>query len=395
MSDHLRVAVVGHAFMGAAHIHAWRTAPQFFELSRRPEVALLVGRDEARVRETADRLEVPETSTDWRAAVQREDIDVVDICTPGDTHAEIACAALEAGKHVLCEKPLANTVAQAERMVRAARAAEATGSRTFCGFSYRRTPALSLAKRFVQEGRLGEIRHVRAQYLQDWLSDADAPLTWRLEKEKAGSGSLGDIGAHSVDAAQWISGQRIEGVSSLLHTFVPTRPISGDRAGLGGTASSSAERGPVTVDDTAAFTARFSGGAVGVFEATRYALGRRNANRLEINGSLGSIAFDFERMNELQHFDGRDDQEAQGFRIIQVTDAVHPYADHWWPVGHGLGYGDLFVHQMADFVASLEAEPLRPDFADALEVQRVLDAVELSAAQDSRYTPVQRGEVHD
>ena len=395
MSDHLRVAVVGHAFMGAAHIHAWRTAPQFFELSRRPEVALLVGRDEARVRETADRLEVPETSTDWRAAVQREDIDVVDICTPGDTHAEIACAALEAGKHVLCEKPLANTVAQAERMVRAARAAEAAGSRTFCGFSYRRTPALSLAKRFVQEGRLGEIRHVRAQYLQDWLSDADAPLTWRLEKEKAGSGSLGDIGAHSVDAAQWVSGQRIEGVSSLLHTFVPTRPIAGSREGLGGTASSSAERGPVTVDDAAAFTARFSGGAVGVFEATRYALGRRNANRLEINGSLGSIAFDFERMNELQYFDGRDDQQAQGFRTIQVTDAVHPYTDHWWPVGHGLGYGDLFVHQMADFVASLDADPLRPDFSDALEVQRVLDAVELSAEQDSRYTPVQRGEADD
>lgn len=394
VSRPLRVAIIGHAFMGVAHTHAWRTAPRFFDLDRTPEVALLVGRDESRTRAAAQRLDIAEIETDWRRAVEREDIDVVDICTPGNTHAEIAIAALAAGKHVLCEKPLANSVAEAGAMTEAAQRAAGNGVSTFCGFSYRRTPALALARRFVQEGRLGEIRHVRAQYLQDWLSDADAPLNWRLDKDRAGSGALGDIGAHSVDAAQWVSGQQIEGVSAMMHTFVETRPVAGTAEGLGGSAAADAPRGPVTVDDAAAFTARFSGGAIGVFESTRFALGRRNANRLEINGSLGSIAFDFERMNQLEYFDGREDQASQGFRTIQVTDAVHPYTDHWWPVGHGLGYGDLFVHQVADVVAALvEGESPRPDFADALEVQRVLHAVEASANDGSRYTQVgQRGD---
>lgn len=392
----LRVAIIGHAFMGVAHTHAWRTAPRFFDLSRRPEVTLLVGRDEARTHAAATRLEISHIETDWRRAVEREDIDVVDICTPGNTHAEIALAALAAGKHVLCEKPLANSVAEAEQMAAAAEQAAAHGVRTFCGFSYRRTPALALAKRFVEEGRLGEIRHVRAQYLQDWLSDPDTPLNWRLDKEKAGSGALGDIGAHSVDAAQWVSGQLIDGVSAMMHTFVQTRPLAGSAEGLGGRAEPGAPRGPVTVDDAAAFTARFDGGAIGVFEATRFAQGRRNANRLEINGSLGSLAFDFEAMNSLEYFDARDDQAAQGFRTIQATDAVHPYTDHWWPVGHGLGYGDLFVHQVADVVAALEAETSpRPDFADALQVQRVLHAVEVSADDQSRYTAVDRSDSGD
>ncbi|MDS2172730.1 Gfo/Idh/MocA family protein [Nesterenkonia sp. CL21] len=391
MSQPVRIAVIGHAFMGAAHLHAWRTAPRFFDLPRRPEVALLVGRDEARTRAAAEKLGVEEIATDWRDAVTREDIDVVDICTPGDTHAVIAEAALAAGKHVLCEKPLANSVQEAESMAAAAAQAAERGVHTFCGFSYRRTPALALARRFVEEGRLGEIRHVRAQYLQDWLSDADAPLTWRLDKETAGSGALGDIGAHSIDAAQWVTGQQIDGVSALLHTFVTSRPVSGSAEGLGGAGDVSGERGPVTVDDAAAFTARFSGGAVGVFEATRFALGRRNANRLEINGSRGSVAFDFERMNQLEYFDGEDPQQAQGFRTIQVTDAVHPYTDHWWPVGHGLGYGDLFVHQVADVLTALDApEGARPDFGEALDVQRVLDAVERSAEDSSRYTSVTR-----
>ncbi|GAA1175121.1 Gfo/Idh/MocA family protein [Nesterenkonia xinjiangensis] len=391
MPEPVRIAIIGHAFMGAAHAHAWRTAPRFFDLPRQPEATLLVGRDEARTQAAADRLGIPEIATDWRSAVTRPDIDVVDICTPGDTHAAIAEAALAAGKHVLCEKPLANSVAEAESMAAAAAQAAQRGVRTFCGFSYRRTPALALARRFVEEGRLGEIRHVRAQYLQDWLSDADAPLTWRLDKETAGSGALGDIGAHSVDAAQWVSGQHIEGVSALMHTFVTSRPVSGSSQGLGGAGDLSGERGPVTVDDAAAFTARFSGGAVGVFEATRFALGRRNANRLEINGSKGSVAFDFERMNQLEYFDGGDPQEAQGFRTIHVTDAVHPYTDHWWPVGHGLGYGDLFVHQVADVLTALDTEePARPDFQEALDVQRVLHAVEASAADASRYTPVAR-----
>ncbi len=387
----MRVAIIGNALMAKAHTHAWRTASRFFDFDVSPDVALLVGRDEERTRHAAGQLNIAEIGTDWREAVTRDDIEVVDICTPGDTHAEIAVAALKEGKHVFCEKPLANSVAEGQRMVSAAIDAEQRGVRAFCGYSYRRTPALALAKQFVEDGVLGEIRHVRAQYLQDWLSDPDSPMTWRLDKEKAGSGSLGDIGAHSIDTAHWLTGETIESVSAMLHTFVTSRPIGGQATGLGAAGDFTGAYGSVTVDDVACFTARFPSGAVGVFEATRYALGHRNANRIEINGSLGSIAFDFESMNELEYFDGRDDRVSQGFRTIQVTDAVHPYTGHWWPVGHGLGYGDLFVHQVADFAKALETgSRVRPDFADALEVQRVLDAVEVSAADSSRLTPVSR-----
>ena len=230
----LRVGMVGYAFMGAAHSHAWRTAPRFFDLPLRPELTAVAGRNAAGVRAAAAKMGWASAETDWRALIERDDIDLIDICTPGNTHAEIAIAALEAGKHVLCEKPLANSVAEAERMAAAADAAAARGVYSMCGFSYRRTPALALARRMVAEGRLGQIRHVRAQYLQDWLSDADAPLTWRLDKAKSGSGALGDIGAHSIDAAQWITGLNITGVSALLETFVTERPVAGDLVGLGG-----------------------------------------------------------------------------------------------------------------------------------------------------------------
>jgi predicted dehydrogenase len=236
------------------------------------------------------------------------------------------------------------------------------------------------------------VRHIRAQYLQDWLSDEDAPMTWRLDRSKAGSGSLGDIGAHSIDAARFVTGLEIESVSALLTTFVSSRPVAGELVGLGGRVedASTVERAPVTVDDAALFTARYQGGAVGSFEATRFALGRKNANRLEVNGSLGSIAFDFESMNTLEYYDGRDDADALGFRTIDVTDAVHPYTGHWWPVGHGLGYDHVFTNQVADFLADIAAErDPSPSFEDALQVQRVLDAVERSAADDSRLQRVQ------
>jgi predicted dehydrogenase len=382
----LRVALIGTAFMGRAHSQAWNTAPRFFDLPRDIRLSVVVGRDAQRTATAAQTLGWEESATDWRAVVDRDDIDLIDICTPGDTHAEIAIAALEAGKHVLCEKPLANSLAEAQAMADAARAATGVA---MCGYSYRRTPALALAKRLVEEGRLGGIRHVRAQYLQDWLSDADAPLTWRLDREKAGSGALGDIGAHSIDAAQWVTGDRITDVSAVLRTFVPTRPTLTEQVGLGGRGNADAERGPVTVDDAAAFTAAFAGGALGVFEATRMALGRRNANRLEINGERGSIAFDFERMNELEFYDGTDAAGEQGFRRIQVTEPEHPYAAAWWPAGHGLGYEHAFTHQVVDLVTAIADEvPPQPGFHEALGVQRVLDAVERSAADDSRRTPI-------
>ncbi|HEY0259739.1 MAG TPA: Gfo/Idh/MocA family oxidoreductase [Lacisediminihabitans sp.] len=382
----LRVGMVGYAFMGAAHSHAWRTAHRFFDLPLTPELTAVAGRDRQAVTAAAQRQGWRSVETDWRRLIERDDIDLIDICTPGDTHREIAIAALEAGKHVLCEKPLANSVAEAAEMADAARAAAQRGVFAMCGFTYRRTPAVSLAKRFVDEGRLGEIRHVRAQYLQDWLSDAEAPLTWRLDKSKAGSGALGDIGAHIIDMAQWVTGSSIIGLSAILSTFVTERPVGGDLIGLGGKGSSDGAKGPVTVDDAAAFTARFDGGAIGVFEATRFALGRKNAIRLEINGSRGSIAFDFEEMNVLQYFDGGDDAEAQGFRRIIVTEPVHPYVANWWPAGHGLGYEHGFIHQVVDLVNDLAAgrQP-HPSFDDALQVQRVLAAVEASASDRSAW----------
>ncbi|MCE6996308.1 Gfo/Idh/MocA family oxidoreductase [Saccharothrix sp. S26] len=371
--------MIGHAFMGAAHSQAWRVAPRFFDLPARPVMAVVCGRDRARAEAAAERLGWAEAATDWRAVLERDDVQVVDICTPGDTHAEIAVAALAAGKHVLCEKPLANTVAEAETMAEAAARAAAGGVRAMVGFTYRRVPALSLARVLVAQGRLGRIHHVRAQYLQDWIVDPAAPLSWRLQKERAGSGALGDIGAHIVDATQFILGDTIREVSGTLETFVTERPLAAEHSGLSGTAVAD-RTGPVTVDDAALFLARFTGGALGSFEATRFANGRKNAIRIEINGSAGSLAFDFEDMNVLHYYDGAEDAAVAGFRRIVVTEPQHPYVDAWWPAGHGLGYEHAFTHQAVDFVRAVAAgtDPT-PSFADGLQVQRVLAAVEASA----------------
>ncbi|MCD4532698.1 Gfo/Idh/MocA family oxidoreductase [Nocardioides sp. cx-169] len=376
----LNVAMIGHAFMGAAHSQAWRTAGRFFDLPLHPVMRVLGGRDAARVRAAADRLGWESTETDWRRLAERDDVDLVDICTPGDSHAEIAIAALAAGKHVLCEKPLANSVAEAEEMTRAAEAAAARGVRAMVGFTYRRVPAVALARQLVAEGRLGDIRHVRAQYLQDWIADPEAPMSWRLDRDKAGSGALGDIGAHIIDLTQHITGDTIAEVSGQLETFVKERPQADRHAGLSGSASEGAERVRVTVDDAAMFLARFRGGAAGVFEATRFATGRKNAIRIEVNGSKGSLCFDFEDMNVLQFFDAAEPEETAGFRRILVTEPSHPYVGAWWPPGHGLGYEHAFTHQVVDLVDALSrgTQPT-PTFADGLRVQRVLSAVETSS----------------
>jgi len=373
----LGVGMVGHAFMGRVHSQAWRSVRAFFDVPCTPVMAAVAGRSPERVRAAAERLGWASAETDWRALLRRDDIDLIDICTPGDTHAEIAIAALEAGKHVLCEKPLANTVAEAEAMAAAAERAAARGVRAMVAFNYRRVPAVALARRLVAEGRLGAIRHIRAQYLQDWLVDPEHPLTWRLRRDKAGSGALGDIGAHIIDAAQFITGERITGVTALTETFVRERP-DGD----GG-------RGPVTVDDAALFLARTTGGALASFEATRFATGRKNALRIEINGSEGSVAFDFEAMNELWFHDATLDDAEGGFRRILATEADHPYAGAWWPPGHLLGYEHTFTHEIADLLSAIAAgaDP-EPSFADGLQVQRVLAAVEASAASGGGWTPV-------
>jgi predicted dehydrogenase len=373
--------------MGAAHSQAWRTAPHFFDLPLRPALTVLAGRNQAAVTEAAAKLGWSSTETDWRRVLERDDVDLVDVCTPGDTHAEIAIAALEAGKHVLCEKPLANTVAEAEAMAAAAAKAAARGVRSMVGFTYRRVPAIGLARQLVVEGRLGQIRHVRAQYLQDWISDPAAPMSWRLDKQKAGSGALGDIGAHIVDLTQHITGQTLTGVSAMLETFVKERPLPAAAGSLSGVAGEGT--GTVTVDDAAVFLGRFSGGALASFEATRFALGRKNAIRIEINGSRGSLAFDFEDMNVLHFFDGDEPDETAGFRRIVVTEPGHPYVGAWWPAGHGLGYEHGFTHQVVDLVNALAAdEDPTPSFADGLQVQRVLDAVERSAAANSAFTEI-------
>ena len=379
----MRVAMIGYAFMGAAHSQGWRTAPRFFDLPQNPELAVLCGRTADAAASAADRLGWAEWATDWREVVARDDVDVVDICTPGDSHHDIALAALAAGKHVLCEKPLANTVAEAEEMAAAAAAARSNGVRSMVGFNYRRTPALALARQLVADGRLGRIHHVRADYLQDWIVDPEFPLVWRLQKEKAGSGALGDIGAHVVDLAAYLLGERLTGVSGKLQRFVDKRPLPAAASGLSGLSGGDGQEvGEVTVDDAAAFVGRTQSGALATFEATRFATGRKNAMRIELNGSDGSLAFDFERLNELFFYDGRGASAEAGFRRIVVTEPDHPYAGAWWPPGHGLGYEHTFVHEIADFVRDVAADrDPTPSFEDGLYVQRVLDAVERSAEQ--------------
>ncbi|MDT5106007.1 MAG: hypothetical protein QOI25_3520 [Mycobacterium sp.] len=387
MGGSLGVGMVGYAFMGAAHSQAWRTANRFFDLPLRPDLAVLCGRDATAAAAAAQKLGWRSVETDWKQLLARDDVALVDVCTPGDTHAEIAIAALDAGKHVLCEKPLANTVAEARAMVAAAERARAAGVRSMVGFNYRRVPAVALARQLVAEGRIGQVRHVRAQYLQDWIVDPEFPLVWRLQVDKAGSGALGDIGAHIVDMAQFVIGDRLAGVSALTETFVKERPLAAATSGLA--AKGSAERGPVTVDDAALFFGRFGGGALASFEATRFATGRKNAIRLEVNGSGGSLAFDFESMNELSFYDGAEDAQTAGFRRILVTEPTHPYAGAWWPPGHLLGYEHSFTHEVVDLVTDLAADrDPTPSFADGLQVQLVLDAVARSAANGSGWQDI-------
>lgn len=392
MTKQLRVAMIGHGFMGAAHSQAWRTAHRFFDLPATPVMAVVVGTDAARTAESAQRWGWQDSSTDWRQVVAREDIDVVDIVTVGDTHAEIALAALAAGKHVLCEKPLARTVAEAEQMTAAAHQAADRGQVAMVGFSYRRVPAATFARDLVAAGRLGQIHQVRAAYRQDWLSDPDGPMTWRLEKDRAGSGSLGDIGAHAIDMAEFMTGLQLTRVSGVLDTIVTERPLMTEGVGLGGKASTT-ERGRVTVDDVAIFTGRFEApsgqfAALGSFEATRYATGRKNGFTIELSGTKGAIFFDMERPNELDFYDATLPENELGFRTIFVTGPEHPYA-HWWPTGHMLGYEHAFSHQVVDLVTAISTgEPAHPTFAEGLHVQQVLAAVERSSQDDSRWVSI-------
>ncbi|GAA1967833.1 Gfo/Idh/MocA family oxidoreductase [Catenulispora subtropica] len=387
MPDSLRIGLIGHGFMGRAHSLAWQAVAPVFDLPLVPEPTAVAGRNPDAVADFARTWGWASHESDWRRLVERDDIDVVDITVPGALHAEIALAALEAGKHVLCEKPLANTLAEARAMASAAKDASTRGVLSMVGFNYRRTPALALARDLVESGRLGEVRHVRAAYLQDWISDPEFPLVWRLRKEEAGSGALGDLGAHLVDLVYFLTGQRISGVSALTETFVKERPLPQAAAGLSGVGGTG--RGAVTVDDTAIFIARCEGGAVATFEATRFAPGRKNAMRIELNGSKGSLSFDFEALNELHVYDATADGAHSGFQRILATEPQHPYLQAWWPPGHSLGYDHTFVNQARDFVMAIAlGTPPRPSFTDGLYVQTVLDGVETSAREGSAWKPL-------
>jgi len=379
------VGMVGYAFMGRAHSQAWRTVDRVFDLPLRPRLAAVCGRDRAAAETAAARLGWAAAETDWRALIARDDVQLIDIAAPGSVHAPIAIAALQAGKHVLCEKPLANTLAEAERMAAAADGAFPSGARAMVGFNYRRVPALALARRLVEQGRIGPLRHVRAVYLQDWLVDPDSPLTWRMQAEQAGSGALGDLGAHIVDLARFLTGDEITGVAAVSATFVEERPLLGDEG-----------TGRVTVDDAVVFSARFGSGALGSFEATRYAAGRKNGLRIELNGSAGSLAFDLERLNELEFYDGDDTDGGAtgGFRRILVTEPEHPYLSGWWPPGHILGWEHTFTNQARDLLTAIaDGGQPAPSFGDGLAVQRVLDAVQRSAAAGSGWVAVDEARV--
>lgn len=363
------VAMVGHGFMGAAHSQAWRTVGRAFDVPL-PRMAVLCGRDTDRAAHAAARWGWKRATDDWRTVLDDPAVDLVDICTPSDTHPEIALAALEAGKHLLCEKPLANTVDDAIRLARAARASAAVA---MVGFNYRRVPAISLARRIIEEGRLGRIRHVRARYLQDWLVDPAVPLTWRLDAGRAGSGALGDIGSHIIDLAQYLTGRRITEVQACLATFAAERP-TGDGA-----------LGPVTVDDAAVLTTRIGPDILATFEVSRAATGHKNSLRIEIEGDTGALAFDLERLNELRVLDADAPHTARGFRTVLVTEPDHPYVGAWWPPGHVLGWEHTFTHQAYDLLTAIaQSREAAPDFTDGLGVQLVLDAALRSAATGSR-----------
>lgn len=361
--EKLRVAMIGYQFMGRAHANAWRQVGHFAAPSRHPELALLCGRTRPAVEAAATQLGFAEVSTDWEEIVRREDIDAIDICTPGDSHAEIAIAAAEAGKAVLCEKPLANSVDEAAAM---ARAVDAAGVTHMLCHNYRRAPAVALARHLIDSGRLGTIRHFRGVYLQDWIVDPEFPRVWRLERARAGSGALGDIASHSLDLARYLVGEITE-VCGHLETFIDERPLE-DGSG----------RGVVDVDDAALTMLRFENGAIGTVEASRFATGRKNHNRFEINGSRGSLAFDLERMNELEVYE--ENGPESGFRTILATDPTHPYVEAWWPPGHILGYEHTFTNTVLDFVEAVAHDAVpRPNFHDGVTNLRVLDAIERSA----------------
>ncbi|MEY5015819.1 MAG: hypothetical protein RIS92_2177 [Verrucomicrobiota bacterium] len=366
----LNIGIVGYGFMGRTHANGFRKASNFFNLPMQPVLKAACGRDEKKLKEYCDKWGWESHETDWRKLIERKDIDVIDICTPNDSHAEIAIAAARAGKMVMCEKPLAMNGPQGEEMVREI---EKAGVPNMVWYNYRRVPAVTYAKQLIDEGRLGRIFHYRAKFLQDWTISADLPQggagLWRLDAAAAGSGVTGDLLAHCIDTALWLNGN-IESVSAMTETFIKERVHTG-----------TGQKQEVKIDDACAFLARFNNGSLATFESTRYARGHKALYTLEINGEKASIFWDLHDLHRLQYFDHRDEGPLRGWRSIHVTDGDHPYMGNWWVPGLQIGYEHTFVHQVADFItAAAEGRSASPTFRDALETQYVCDAVLASAA---------------
>lgn len=386
MNKTLRVGLIGYKFMGKAHSNAWRQVNRFFpDIPVQVELATICGRDPVSLERARQVLGWGKGETDWRKMVADARIDIVDICTANDTHAEIAIAAAKAGKAILCEKPLARTLQEAKRMVTAVNKAKVVNM--IC-HNYRRIPAMALAKQMIENGELGSrIYHFRARYAQEWLANPNFPLTWRLQKDIAGSGTMGDIGAHIIDLGRYLVGEFTE-VCGLMETFVKKRPLM-EQGSIPPKPVASGKQGEVTVDDTVSWIGRFENGAIANLEATRFAIGRKNQITLEINGDKGSLYFDFEDMNRLKFCSAADAQHRRGFTDIIVTDRdTHPYAKNWWPPGHIVGYEHTFVNTISDFLSAVVAgKSVQPTFEDGLKNQRVLEAVE-KAAMTRRWVKV-------
>lgn len=370
----LNIGLIGTGFMGRTHSNAYNQVSRYFKHELRPVMKAVCARHPQRTADFAANWGWESVEYDWRALVHRSDIDVVDIATPNNTHYEIALEAARAGKIIFCEKPLAMNVQEAEEMTEAV---EQSGRPSMVFFNYRRVPAVALAKSLVDQGRLGRIFHYRAKYLQDWTINPDLPqggnTLWRLDASVAGSGVTGDLLAHSIDLALWLAGP-IARVSAMAETFVKQRPVQDSPDVIM----------PIAIDDACAFLARFESGALGVFESTRYAGGRKNQNTLEINGEKGSIAFDLEDAHQLLYFDREDESLVHGFRTIQVWDGEHPYMKHWWVPGCAIGYEHTFIHAISDFLDGLEqGSKTTPDFRDGLATQRVCDVVLASARSET------------
>jgi predicted dehydrogenase len=373
----LNVGVVGYGFMGRTHSNAYKRVNDFFDVAYRPVLKAVCGRDGASAKAFADKWCYESFETDWRKLVERKDIDAIDICTPNDTHAEIAIAAAHAGKMVLCEKPLARTLKEALPMVQAV---EKAGVANTVWYNYRRVPSVTLAKKLIDEGRLGKIFHYRANFLQDWTISADLPQggagLWRLDAAAAGSGVTGDLLAHCIDTALWLNGS-ISTVNAMTETFIKER-----KHNLTGKVE------PVGIDDACAFLCRFENGSLGLFESTRYARGHKALYTFEINGEKASIQWDLHDLHRLQYFDHRDDSIIRGWHAVHVTDGDHPYMKNWWVPGLQIGYEHTFVHQVADFLQDLSTgKPTSPTFREALATQAVCDAV-LDSAEAKKWEDV-------